>query len=127
MSEKFDKAGTALHEMILGGLPKDWELDDRESAVLDLACRQADVVAALEAAAEESGVMVKGSTGQMVVNPAVVEARQGRLAVDRLIGKIVLPEPEKAEGHTSATEMGRRAARARWSADGKRRSRRGAA
>lgn len=120
-------AGTNLWKTIHAGLPEGWELDEREAAVLALACRQADVVADLEAAVKSDGVMVKGSTGQPTVNPAVVEARQGRLAIDRMLGKIVLPQPEKAGGETSASELGRHAAQARWTRTRVRQARRGAA
>ena len=94
------EAGTAVWNSIYEGLPDNWELDEREAAVLELACRQADVVADLEAAVTD-GVMAKGSTGQVVVHPAIIEARQGRLAINRLLGQIVLPAAEKSGGETS--------------------------
>ena len=99
-------AGSDLWITIHAGLLDLWELDEREAAVLALACRQADVVADLETAVKSDGVMVKGSTGQPTVNPAIVEARQGRLAIDRMLGKIVLPQPEKAGGEPPASELG---------------------
>lgn len=73
-------AGQALWRAIHKGLPDGWELDEREVAILELAARQADAVAELEAIIAAEGTMAQGSTGQPVVHPAVMEARQGRLA-----------------------------------------------
>lgn len=123
--EGLDDAGRALWQSIMGGLPDGWELDERESALLDLAARQADVVAELEAVVEREGTMTTGSTGQPVVHPAVAEARQGRLAIDRLLGKVALPAPEKDGAETSASERGRQAANARWGDEARRRARAG--
>lgn len=110
-----DTAGVALWDAVLEDLPEGWELDSRELSVLELAARQADVVAALEAVVTEEGEMTTGSTGQPAVHPAIPEARQGRLAIDRLLGKIVMPAPESgSEGATGATTKAQRAADARW-------------
>jgi hypothetical protein len=124
--EQLGSAGKALWDAIQNGLPKGWELDERETAILLLASRQADVVADLEAAVA-GGVMAEGSTGQPVVHPAIAEARQGRLAIDRMLAKIVLPAADKSGGETSASELGRRAAHSRWGRERTREARRGAA
>lgn len=120
-------AGEHLRDAILDGLPPRWELDERETELLALAAAQADVVEKLEGIVEIEGLTATGSTGQPVVHPAVVEARQGRLAIDRLLGKVVLPVPETDAGTTSASEKGRHAAEARWSRERLREVRRGAA
>jgi hypothetical protein len=85
------------------------ELDERESALLAMAAAQADVVAALEADVAERGIMVPGARGGMVVNPAVIEARQGRTALSRLLAGIDLPDSESFVALRAS-----RAARARW-------------
>lgn len=95
------------------GLPDGWELDERELAVLSLAAHQADDLARLETAIKRDGAMSVGSKGQPVVNPALTEARQARLAIGRLLGQLSLP----AEDEEPNTEAGRRdqnAARVRW-------------
>jgi hypothetical protein len=46
-----------------------------------------------------------GSTGQRVVNPVVVEARLGRLAVSRLLGAIGWPDADEVP-RTSASMRG---------------------
>jgi phage terminase small subunit len=105
--------GRALWKRIVGSLPAGWELDDRELAILSLAARQADDLARLEQAIKRDGAMAVGSTGQPVVHPAIVEARQARLAIGRLLGQLQLPD-EDAQPRTEAGRRGQRAARARW-------------
>ena len=118
--------GRALWRSIVKGLPDGWELDEREVALLTLAARQTDDVAKLETAIKREGLMVAGSAGQPVLNPAVAEARQGRLALGRLLGQIELPDEEgKARGE--ASRRGQKAARARWDQVGDRRRNHGAA
>lgn len=95
-----------------------------EAFVLESACRQADDVAMLEASIAETGATVIGSTGQERMNAMVTEARQGRLAMSKLLGDLALPAiPDDADGSTGApqTIAQRRAARAantRWAAEG---------
>lgn len=119
--------GKALWAEVMKGLPTGWELDEREREILRLACRQADVNAALEAQIEKDGLMATGSKGQEVLHPAVQEARQGRLAIDRHLGHIALPAPEKAAGESSdtASERATKAANARWATDARRAARHG--
>lgn len=105
--------GKALWKAVLGGLPKGWELDEREQEFLGLACHQADDLALLEKAITKTGAMVAGSKDQTVVNPAIPEARQARLAISRLLGALELPDAEE-EPKTHAGLRGQRAARARW-------------
>ena len=122
-----DATGRALWRSVTAGLPDGWELDERELAVLALAARQADDVAALERALKRDGVTVKGSTGQPRVNPLVSELRQARLAVGRLLGQLSLPD-EQAQPRTEAGRRGQKAAQARWAREAdKRERRRGAA
>lgn len=102
-------AGRRLWDSIAGGLPPDWRLDERECELLGLAARQADTLAALEALVEAEGLTTTGSTGQVVLHPAVAEARQARLSIDRLLGKIVMPAPEKS-GETGSSAHARTAA-----------------
>lgn len=106
--------GRALWRSIEGNLPEGWEFDDREAALLRLACEQSDDLARLEEAVRKHGAMVAGSTGQRVVNPALVEARQARLVISRLLGQLSLPD-EDDQPKTDAGRRGQRAAQARWS------------
>lgn len=112
----FGNAGRALWASIRKTLqPHDVELDERDLAVLTLACRQADDLARLEVVIAKQGVMAKGSTGQPVVHPAVQEARQARQAVQRALAQLELPVDEDTEaGESAASRRARRAAEARW-------------
>jgi hypothetical protein len=58
--------------------------------------------------------MVAGAAGQPRLNMAVVELRQARVALARLLGDVKLPDDEGTPA-TVASARGRRAAAARWS------------
>lgn len=102
-------AGKALWRTLVAA----FELDPHELAILGSACRQADVVAELEAAVAADGPMVAGSKGQKRLHPAVAEARQGRVVLAGLLGRLAL---EDADGRSASTpsQRGRNAARTRW-------------
>jgi phage terminase small subunit len=109
---RLGSTGRALWSSVAKGLPEGWELDEREVAILTLAARQSDDLTRLEAI-KQDGAMVKGSTGQPVVNPAITEARQARLAIGRLLGQLALPD-EDEQARTEPGQRGQKAARARW-------------
>lgn len=90
-----------------------FELDQHELVALASACRQADVVAELEAVVAADGLMVVGSTGQSRLHPALVEARQGRIAVATLLGRIDLQDSD-GRSQMTPSQRGRKAANARW-------------
>lgn len=119
--EGLDSAGRELWGAIHRQLPPvaeeepPWELSEREVALLTLACHQIDDLARLEVVIEKEGPMAVGSAGQPTVHPAVQEARQGRLAISRLLGGLQLPDDD-VRPQTSASVRGRDAARARWGA-----------
>jgi hypothetical protein len=85
----------------------------REVAVLALAARQADMVAALEALLAAEGLVVTGAAGQPRLNAVVTELRQCRLALAKLLGELALPDEDQVP-RTAASERGQRAARSRW-------------
>lgn len=111
-------AGKALWKQIISDLPTTadgWRasLDEREQALLFAACRQLDDITRLETEIKKSGAMATGSQGQAVVNPAVIEARQGRTVLARLLGQIEIPD-EDGKPTSNASQVGRKAAKARW-------------
>jgi pyruvate/2-oxoglutarate dehydrogenase complex dihydrolipoamide acyltransferase (E2) component len=116
-------AGAALWGLVYLGMPEDWDFDDRESAILTLACHQADDVALCEAVVERDGVEGVGSAGQAVVSPFVMEARQGRQTIARLLGQLAFPD-EEDEPQTEASRRAQHAARKRWEAQERKRNRR---
>lgn len=105
------KAGRALWRAVAGV----YELDPRELLTLAAAARQADDTAALESALARGALVVEGSKGQPVLNAAVAELRQGRLALARLLGTLDLPAEEDGVAMTSAQRRAQHAAEARWS------------
>ena len=113
-------AGKALWRAIVGDLAEGMELDARELAVLEAACRQADVVAALEQVVKRDGVTVLGASGQRRLNGAVSEARQGRVALARLLGELDLAGEQAPQ--TAGTRRARKAAETRWAAHHARRA-----
>jgi len=70
--------------------------------------------------------MVKGSAGQLTVNPALIELRQARQAFERMVKVLALPtedEETQTAAERSISEDARKAANARWGkAPGKRAS-----
>lgn len=104
-------AGELLRKQLDAALPDGGEWDERESAILDLASRQANDIAALELLLEQEGPSVTGSTGQARMNPAFAELRQQRLALTKILDSIKLPD----EGMGVAKNVkAQRAAHTRW-------------
>ena len=91
----------------------DIEFDSHELPQLAMACAQADMIAMLEDALSEDGVLTAGSKGQTRVSGAVVELRQSRLALSRLLRALDLPGGD--EQLTPGQLRARRASEARWS------------
>lgn len=95
----------------------DFDLDSAELEVLKEACRTLDEIEALKAAAVEHGPMVKGSAGQLTVNPALVEVRQARQAFERMVKVLALPSDDDAQltaAERAVSEDASKASRARW-------------
>jgi hypothetical protein len=89
-------------------LPKFHEWTERDAAVLLLAERQAADIDRLEKDIEKNGVRVEGR-GADVLNQALGEVRQGRVALGRLLGLVEIPG-----GASTGSQHGRKAAQARW-------------
>src|SRR5215204_4031437 len=102
-----EKAGKRIWSAILS----EFCLDERELLVLEQAARQADAVAALEAEIADSGLVSRGSRGQMRLSTVVVECRQARLALSKLLGELALPDQED---DSAPSRRGRKAAESRW-------------
>jgi hypothetical protein len=82
--------GAALFCAIENSLSDGWSFDERERELLRLAAKQADDLEQLERAIA-GGVIVSGSKGQPVLSGAVAEARQARLVIAELLGRLALP------------------------------------
>ncbi len=100
--------GTALIEAIREDCPSASRWISEET-LLNLAGRQARDVERTEADVAKRGYLVPGSQGQQVINPSLGEARQGRIAIGRLLAQIELPDSTR-----DAVKRAREAAEARW-------------
>lgn len=89
------------------------DLDPAEAQALEMACTQLDVVARLEVFAAGEPVTVKGSQGQPVAHPALVEARQGRATVASLLARLKITALP-ADLESPRSRSARKAAQVRW-------------
>lgn len=123
--ERLGEAGSALW----CSLTTVYEFGPHELALLAVACRQADDVAALEALLARDGLVVPGSTGQPRLNAAVTEVRQGRLALSKLLDQLALPADDDDAApvlRSPASRKAQKAARARWDREARREAHRDA-
>jgi hypothetical protein len=67
------------------------ELDPPELELLTEACRTLDLITDLRAEAAKNGIVIASNQG-VRVHPAVVEARQQRLALAKLLAALGLPK-----------------------------------
>lgn len=90
-----------------------FDMEDHEAEVLRQACTTADAITALDAVVAVEGVMGETSQGPRA-HPALVEARQQRLALARLIASLRLPADtgEPAYDGDAGDDTGRAQARA---------------
>lgn len=107
-------AGTAMWESITGK----WELRADELAVLGDACRTADMIVVMEHGLEGQALMVKGSQGQLVINPLISELRQYRSARAALLRQLKLPDENSTDVGGALSAKNRAAANARWARRG---------
>ena len=94
--------GRALWTDVLGK----YDLEEHELALLREACRTVDDPDALSAVSARGGLTLDAK-----VHPAVVEARQLRIALARLIGALRLPagdEDDQASGRRPQRRVGAR-------------------
>lgn len=111
---KEPNAGDKLVKQFTDALADGEEYDERETALLDLARRQADDIAALERQLEAEGATVAGSMGQTRLNPIFAELRQQRLALAKILHDVKLPDEGLGASRNSQQQ---RAARSRWDRD----------
>ena len=96
---------------------EEYDLGADERELLVEVERVLDELDVLHAAIERDGRFVEGSRGQLVVHPAVAEARQGRVVLLRLLGTLglALAEDDGAPMPTPAQLRARTGAAAKWS------------
>lgn len=90
-----------------------YDLRPDEMRVLHDACSEADLVDELAAAMADQPKLVKGSQGQLVINPLISEQRQHRLAFASLMKQLKLPD-DGVDSKEARSTQARAAANARW-------------
>lgn len=79
-----------------------FEFSSEDLLILEEAARCADRIEALEGQIADLGIMVVGSQGQDVINPAVPESRQQQIALQRLLRALHLEgRPQKQQATRS--------------------------
>lgn len=86
------------------------DLSSAELAALFHACALENAAERLDEVALAAGMVSRGSTGQEVIHPGVVEARLARTAAAAILARLHRPTAE-----TPASARAARAAAARWS------------
>jgi len=98
---------------MLRGLPPTAEFDERELAVLRLACSQRDLVQAIERELRGQALTVEGHRGQPRGNPLVGLLISARTAELRFLAELEL-SADVAQVPAVRSVRSRRAANARW-------------
>lgn len=75
----------------------EFELAEHERLLLDQACRVADICGQLQALVTEDGPLVESRLGESRANPALVELRQQRQLLARLIVALRVPIGDQEE------------------------------
>lgn len=99
-------AGRKLWRSVLGS----FELDEHERRLLVEACRTSDLCEQLQGVVDVEGPMTTTRLGEVKTHPAVVELRNQRILVARLIVALRVPLGADEE-HPSKTSPVRRAPR----------------
>jgi len=91
-----------------------FEMTQAELELLTEACRTLEIVERLEVELRDQPAMVEGSRGQIVAHPLCSELRSERQLLAKLITLLGLPEEDSDWDNLTASQRGRKAARARW-------------
>ena len=97
-------SGRALWRRVCGDVADGWELDARDLAILESAARAADRVFELDQLVRTDGLMIRGSTGQERLHPAVGEARMQRQLCAMQLGRVELAPPKARTGHLNVRQ-----------------------
>lgn len=108
------KRGALLWTSIMDGPDGPLEGDQHDEEMVLETCRILDVIDALSAAIDRDGVTTKGSTGQIVIHPAVAELRLQQQSFARLLAQLNLEEVQVGVMLTPRQTASRAAAQKRW-------------
>lgn len=107
-------AGRALWKRVTGDVAANWQLDAKDLAALESACRATDRAGQLEHQVEDDGVMVDGSKGQPIVHPAIAEARLQRQLAAQLLARIELGPADRRMSERQREQLENARAARRW-------------
>lgn len=105
--------GQKLWQEMHAALTDGTEFDEKDYALLKLACQQQDDIVRLTEALADASVLTEGASGQQRLNALFAEVRQARLALARLLKQL---DVGPASRQMTPSEAARHAARARWGA-----------
>ena len=105
--------GKALWKALQGDVTDGYSFDQRELHLLNEAALVADHLADLERVLRKDGMTSLGSAGQLVAHPALIESRQQRLVLVRLLA--ALDFGAEAGEESLGSRRARHAAQSRWS------------
>ena len=88
----------------------EYDLEQHECALLIEAVRTVDALAELDAAVRSEGAIVEGPSGSRA-NPALVEARQQRITLARVLAALRLPSGDAGDAKVTARPQRRSGAR----------------
>lgn len=106
-----DGSGRRLWKQIV--MSKRYVLRPDELLILEHACREADLIDELAAAAKAAPKTVRGSKGQQVIHPLIAELRQHRTTLAMLLSKLKLPDDADSPALPRSVSA-RAAASTRW-------------
>ena len=87
-----------------------------EYTLLEQACREVDLIEAMQKSLSEHGLIVTGSMGQPVANPFISEIRQHRAQLTSILRALKIPDGETPDVQAGAvSSQARAAAQSRWS------------
>lgn len=89
-----------------------------EYTLLEQACRELDLIEAMQKSLAENGLIVQGSMGQPVANPFVSEIRQHRAQLTSILRALKIPDSDVGASGNQDGEVSskaRAAAQSRWS------------
>src|SRR5688572_8560083 len=105
-----DTRGGALWRSVVS----EYLLREDELQALAAACRLADEIGRMEVELRDQPVVVPGSKGQNRPNPLLMELRNHRLAFNRILVSLQLPDDPAESRGTERSHRGRALAAMRW-------------
>ncbi|MGI9083748.1 MAG: hypothetical protein ACR2FE_00475 [Aeromicrobium sp.] len=100
----------AAGERLWKSVTDEYELEEHETSLLVQTVRTVDALEKLDALVRRDGPVVSGPQGERA-NPALVEARQQRIALARLLAVLRLPSGDEGDQKAGARPQRRAGAR----------------